>query len=353
LSYEGDSTATLNPVDEGCDPGFLDQLAKKLNAAPVQAEPIDFERMQELETRLADREQLVSILTERLEQAADELDRVKRSGGGVVSKSPTDGVDLAALVDRNNEVESKLEQFVSAWEERYEGPALRRMEARLEELREQLEQATTHGLMSNPGIPGSQLPNGQTFEAQNTETEFETNVETSCEPELDTESGNHGAKTSRDAPFKLVLISADEVPGDLDVPLPEPIDHDDISEQALHQAVADRDNYITWLCHQMRQITGRLENWLSNLQVESDDASLSERVGDLETMIRDQLKVAEIEVSIERAQLSRERAKLQDETSQLARDREQLEKTLQSGGDSEEDTPLLRRWKKFLKPDNE
>lgn len=348
MSYEGDSTATLDPVDEASDAGFLDQLAKKLNAAPVQTEPIDFDKMQELETRLADREQLVAILTERLEQAADELDRVKRTGG-VVSKSANDDVDLTALVDRNNEVESKLDQFFSAWEERYEGPALRRMETRLEELREQLEQATTQGLMTNAGGVAAQFLSGQNIDLQNANTQSETDEDSDHESELEAEAGSYSRADSRNAPFQLVLISKDEVPDDLDVPLPEPIDHDDISEQALHQAVADRDTYITWLCHQMRQITGRLENWLSDLQVDSDNAALNERVNDLESMIRDQLRVAEVEVSIERAQLSRERAKLQEEASQMAREREQLAKSLQNSSD-EDDTPMLRRWKKFLKP---
>jgi len=95
---EGDSTATLDPVDLASDPGLLDQLAKKLNAAPLKKEPIDFERMQELETRLADREQLVSVLTERLEQAADELDRIKRTGG-VLSGATNDGPEVSALLE--------------------------------------------------------------------------------------------------------------------------------------------------------------------------------------------------------------------------------------------------------------
>ena len=81
FNFEGNSAATLEPVANPSDPDLLDQLAKKLNAAPIKTETVDFERMQQLETRLADREQLVSILTERLEQAADELDRIKRSGG--------------------------------------------------------------------------------------------------------------------------------------------------------------------------------------------------------------------------------------------------------------------------------
>jgi hypothetical protein len=83
FGFEGDSTATLDPVGNASDPSLLDELAKKLNAAPIQTESVDFERMQQLETRLADREQLVSILTDRLEQAADELDRIKRSGGAL------------------------------------------------------------------------------------------------------------------------------------------------------------------------------------------------------------------------------------------------------------------------------
>jgi hypothetical protein len=132
FDFEGDSTATLDPVDASADPGLLDKLAKQLNAIPIKAETVDLERMQQLETRLADREQLVSILTDRLEQAADELDRVKRSGD-VLSGSGADGGDAASLLAGNSEVAEKLDRFVNAWEERYEGPALRRMEAGIED----------------------------------------------------------------------------------------------------------------------------------------------------------------------------------------------------------------------------
>ena len=68
LSLDSDSMATLEPVDRVSDPGLLDELAKKLNAAPIRSETVDFGRLQQLEARLTDREQLVSILTDRLEQ---------------------------------------------------------------------------------------------------------------------------------------------------------------------------------------------------------------------------------------------------------------------------------------------
>ena len=84
FDFEGDSTATLDPVDASADPGLLDKLAKQLNAIPIKAETVDLERMQQLETRLADREQLVSILTDRLEQAAAMQHRFLRE----TAKSP-------------------------------------------------------------------------------------------------------------------------------------------------------------------------------------------------------------------------------------------------------------------------
>lgn len=346
FSFEGDSTATLNPDDRSTDSSLLDEIAKKLNAAPVKSETIDFERMQQLETRLADREQLVSILTDRLEQAADELDRVKRSGG-VLSGSGSDGADAASLLAGHSEVAEKLDSFVNAWEERYEGPALRRMEAGIEELRERLEQAVLHGNFS-----ASESVLSRYAVAEESPAHDPSRYEDSSETELNSEQELDGELTTArqplDVPVRLVLYSADEVPDDLDVPLPEPIDEDDASESELRKAVKGRDAYIRWLCQQMRHVTGRLEGWLGELKTESDDASLHQRVDEIEQLIHEQLRIAEIDVSIERARLSRDQARLKEETNQLARQRDKFEKTLDPSG-SEEETPLLRRWKKFIK----
>ena len=95
-------------------------------------------------------------------------------------------------------------------------------------------------------------------------------------------------------------------------------------------------------------MTGRLENWLKELQTATDDSTLYNRVDEIEQLIHEQLRIAEIDVSIERAQLSRDQAKLQDQTDKLTREREQLAKNFNSS-DSNDDTPMLRRWKKFIK----
>lgn len=348
LNLEGDSTATLEPVERATDLGLLDQLAKKLNVAAVQTEPIDFQRMQQLEMRLADREQLVSILTERLEQAADELDRIKRTGG-VLAKTPGDTASVASLLEGHSEVAATLDHFVRAWEERYEGPALRRMEAGIEELRERLEQATLQSHISSGSQSDSHFPSGHRFEGRIQEEDRDTYGESDT-PSDDAPAHSTLHRRSNDAaPIRLVLISSENVPDDLDVPLPESVDETDVPELELRKAITDRDAYITWLCHRMRDITGQLEDWMTSLRVDSDDTTLHRRVDEIEQLIHEQLRVSEIEVSIERARLSREQAKLHEATQRLAREREQLAKP-SSLAEGEEDTPLVRRWKKFMKP---
>lgn len=344
FGYEGDSTATLDPVNRASKPGLLDELAKKLNVAPIKCETVDFERMQQLETRLADREQLVSILTDRLEQAADELDRIKRSGG-VLAGSSADGGDAASLLAGHSEVAGKLDRFVDAWEERYEGPALRRMEAGIEELRERLEQAL-HGNFTGSDSSASRhsgLGDSSSRFTDHDEATLDETLNSELEPAEDVVA----VRRPLDVPVRLVLFSSDNVPDDLDVPLPEPIDEDHATEPELRKAVTDRDAYVRWLCQQMRHVTGRLEGWLGELQTESDDVTLHKRVDEIEQLIHEQLRIAEIDVSIERARLSRDQAKLKEQAAQLAHEREQLAKTL-NPSDSDDDTPMLRRWKKFI-----
>ena len=159
---------------------------------------------------------------------------------------------------------------------------------------------------------------------------------------------NIDTRRPRDVPIRLILFASDDLPDDLEISLPEPIDEDDASEPLLRKAVTDRDTYIRWLCQQMRHVTGRLENWLKELQTATDDSTLYKRVDEIEQLIHEQLRIAEIDVSIERAQLSRDQAKLQDQTDKLTREREQLAKNFNSS-DSNDDTPMLRRWKKFIK----
>lgn len=345
FSFEGDSTATLEPVSRSSDPGLLDKLAKQLNAAPIKAETVDFEKMQQLETRLADREHLVSILTDRLEQAADELDRIKRSGG-VLSGAGADGGDTASLLAGHIEVSEKLDSFVNAWEERYEGPALRRMEAGIEELRERLEQAAMHANFAPSNSPASRLSLGCDDTSQ-TSGHDEATADDAHQGEQESAAESVPVRRPLDVPVRLVLYSSDEVPDDLDVPLPEPIDIDNAAAPELRKAVTDRDAYVRWLCQQMRHVTGRLEGWLTELQAESDDASLHQRVDEIEQLIHEQLRIAEIDVSIERARLSRDQSQLKDQAEQLARERDQLAKAI-NPSDSADDTPMLRRWKKFI-----
>lgn len=346
-NFEGNSTATLEPVASPCDPDLLDQLAKKLNVAPIKTETIDFERMQQLETRLADREQLVSILTERLEQAADELDRIKRSGG-VLSGSGANAGDTASLIAGHQEVAEKLDRFVDAWEERYEGPALRRLEAGIEELRERLEQATSHGHSSPDSSAVSRLFLNDEASRRSGIINQST-IESSDHAETEAlEEEPAAARKTLDAPFRLVLISSDDVPDDLDVPLPQPIDEGNAEPSELRKAVTTRDAYIRWLCHQIRNVTGRLEGWLGEVQAGADDATLHKRIDEIEKVIHDQLRIAEIDVSIERARLSRDQARLNEQAEQLARERDQLAKAI-NPGINDEDSPMLRRWKKFIR----
>lgn len=336
FSSNDESTATMELLTSKNDPGLLDQLARKLNAAPLKTEQIDFDRIQQLETRLADREQLVSILTDRLEQAADELDRIKRSGG-VLSKSNSDGADTASLIAGQTEVASKLDRFVEAWEERYEGPALRRMEASIQELRERLEQAAPQSLWATQDQPQSFPEQDDGADRQS----LDRSDDSAVQPD------NPRPRRPLEAPVQLVLISSDAVPDDLNVPIPEPIADQDVPESELRKAVADRDAYIRWLCQRMREITGRLEGWLVELQTESDDEALHRRVDELEKLIHEQLRVAEIDISIERARLSRDQAQLREQAERLSREREKMAKAIKPTNEPE-DSPLLRRWKKFL-----
>ncbi len=99
-----------NTTAPDSDSELLDLLASELNATEPDAE-VCGSRVMELERRLSDRNQLVEILTGRLEQAADQIDRLQRSGGALKSDAPA-GLP-PEFVNEHRDLAQRLESFHS------------------------------------------------------------------------------------------------------------------------------------------------------------------------------------------------------------------------------------------------
>ncbi|HLQ44748.1 MAG TPA: hypothetical protein VK137_08480, partial [Planctomycetaceae bacterium] len=92
------------------------------------------QRLQELQDALSERDQVVQMLTQRLEQAADQLDRWQRSGTdrkgpGLTSLPPE-------LIDSQQTLLEQMNRLLGQWEEIQAGPTLCRIETQIVELKD-------------------------------------------------------------------------------------------------------------------------------------------------------------------------------------------------------------------------
>ncbi|MBW3541415.1 MAG: hypothetical protein KY476_14200, partial [Planctomycetes bacterium] len=117
--------------------------AQSATAAPPALQA----RVDKLQSALAEKEKLVAALTARLEQAAEQLDRIRRSGGDRGSRVVSGGIP-AELVEQQKGLVEELQAAVAAWQDMQAAACLGRIERGVDEVRDLL--------------TGSALPRGQT-----------------------------------------------------------------------------------------------------------------------------------------------------------------------------------------------
>ncbi len=344
-----------NTTAPGADTELLDMLAAELNAVEPDAD-VCGSRLAELERRLAERNQLVEILTERLEKAADQIDRLQRSGGAI--KTDTSAGLTPEFLHEHRDLAQRLETFHNAWEERYEGPSLRRIEASLAELAERFDELCSGSLPESQSPDSSAPGSGVTSFLERVRDDKEQDEQEGSEvrpaPESKTyEHGRTSGHSSAAGPnrIEIVLLNADDGQVPENVPLPAAIDVDQATHGDLHDAVLQRDRYLSWLCHKVRNLASRLEAWLRHFELEQKGTPSGEQFLELRQLIHSQIQVLEVELSIERAKLFREESRLEQEQERLTRERELLDKDRSSSTGGENDTALMKRWKRFIQPE--
>jgi len=347
-----------NTTAPDTDAELLDLLAAELNA-PEPAEDICGSRVAELERRLSERNQLVEILTERLEQAADQIDRLQRSGGALKSDAPA-GMPPEFL-NEHRDLAQRLETFHSAWEERYEGPSLRRIEASLAELAERFDELRS-GLPESTTV-GGPAPQHSPVTSFLDQLESDEDAESAAENAAPARESSHGQTERSTNParqqnsqstthrIEIVLLAPDDEDVPEHVPLPAAIDLDDATPGDLHDAVVQRDQYLSWLCQKVRTLSSRLEAWLRQFETAQQGTPSGEQFRELRQLIHSQIQVLEVELSIERAKLFREESRLEQEQERLTRERELLDKDRNASSNSENDTAIMKRWKRFIQPE--
>jgi len=293
-------------------------------------------KIQTLQGSLKERDQVVQMLTQRLEQAADQLDRMQRTGGGrggnVVAGIPPE------LIENQEQMSEQMTQLFGQWEELHAADMLSRIESRLNDLHDLVSSgsivapsntsahATPHtghdSAVSNPLRKASDI-----HSAEPPKSGWEAIKAAMMAGESYSSADLHSPKltTSDQAPARTAdepAIAQRPTPP----PLPEPppaIDFDTADHQQLCDAVRIRDEFISILLRRLCAPDGVTEfpDWEKLNGVPEE--LLAELV-DLRVRLHEKLRVAEVDLSLQRAKLAREEAKLTIKAEQVARQMKQL-----------------------------
>lgn len=302
----------------------------------------------ELELELASKTQLVETLTEQLERAAEEIDRMQRSGadrrrgGGL----PVD------LVDDHRQLVADMQRVVQQWEDLQAGFSLGRIEVQLTELRdfvgERLSASLDHRHIADSSGPQPVITEPAPLFG-------------SRSPRNEPEAAPAGGSAWEQLKSQMLALPAEDEsaaedqppPAQLEPlpPAPVPVEAalDDVT--ALQSAVFERDAYIATLLRRLRTVEElSLPNDWSELTAASPDLA-----GSLQQMsgrLNETLRMAEVEISLERAQVAREKMQLAAQEEALAKHLKRLGVTSidqlvgqeAATGNAAND----RRWARFL-----
>src|SRR5579863_5485560 len=337
-----------------------------------------------VQNQLREKEQLVAALTERLEQAAEQLDRLRRTGADKGRRPSAGGGGLPTeLVDEHKSTLEDLKRVIARWEDIQAEAALGRIETQIVELRDLV---VSGGIGSGGGFSGTgssvapavspPAPSGpaaagahprpaeavapQTggkgggnawWEAQKAAMLGEP-VPQAVQAELDKQSALPEVADSGASPVSTRESSGGFDMADFHIPdLPPPVNGEEVSQAEALAAIRQRDEII-------QQLREPLLLWKASGQLPAGVRSINEIpaplrncIADLEAQWQAKFRQVELDLSLERARLAREQAAVRQQ-------QEALQKQSRNGGggakadpdttDKDEDSSSKRRWFRFM-----
>lgn len=312
--------------------------------------PAIAKRTKELEDALHERDMVVQMLTQRLEQAADQLDRLQRTGtdrrGGSFSAIPTE------LVEGQQTLLEQMNRMLGEWEEIQAGPMLSRIESQISELKDLVSAGPTLSRTDNSrskeiarvkaDSTSSSVNKPPLRRVEDLIAAKSSDWEVIKAAMLANEDLNTPPKTEKPEPSQSVtnateisstqgsqdsesIFSASAL-NDLPAPLTEPppyVDVDQAAIEELREAVQLRDDYISMLTRRVvaQDESTRLPDWEMLNHVPSE---LRYELEKLRQQLQQKLRIAEIDLSLQRARLAREDSKLQTKADHVARQMRQM-----------------------------
>ena len=279
----------------------------------------------QLKSQLKEKEELVSALTERLEQAAEQLDRIQRSGGDRAGR--TGGVIPLEMIEEQRLLTQNLQEVVTHWDESQPTEALGRIENYLIELRDLVTNQsgaggyTTSASQSAPGA-GNSDPSGLSgYEALKASMLSEDEARDEA-PEV----GGHISEVT------VGSVATEEPEPVITVKLPEPepvnppevIDFETSDLEVLRSAVEERDTYIGYLISKLKTSESRAGLKVDWAALNEAPEELQTRLQGLEERLEELLRLAEVELALERARLGREANRQEQLELQIKREMKKL-----------------------------
>lgn len=263
-------------------------------SADVQIEDADL-----LQLRLAEKEEVVRELTARLEQAAEQLDRMHRSGadrGAKVSGIPKQ------VVEQQAELVAELQEAVMRWQELQTTSMLERIEIQLEELREFLQEQFA--------------PEPEPEPEEATSEEATDDSEQPIEPDVQQQADS----------------SVDDV-GEIEKASPAPpLELDDTTVQDLQSHIKQQDAYLDYLSERVKQIADApVLEWE---QPEDLESQLQTVAGQL----KEAAELTEVELSHQSSRLKRKQQQLAEREQQI------LEEIRELGIDIPDTSEGVKAW---------
>lgn len=311
---------------------------------------LEEESAEELASRLAEKEALIVALTEQLERAAEQLDRLQRSG----ADRRKQGFLPPELAEEHKQLLGDLSRVVQQWEDLQAGLTLGRIEIQLGELRDLIlsRWQAPSACPEADSPPRDHLawslnsPSPQDIHGAAPQASSEVGAPVGFSPEI--------SEWDR---LKSQLLEATEVPSEKPAPFEEPlpppppaVDVSTASAEDLAAAVTARDEFIGYLLRRLRAAEAGVlpADWSPLAQ---HDPEWTARLQRLAEQLEEKLRLSEVEFSLERARLAREHTRLQHQQELLAKQLKRL--GLKSIEDLEEQTPANatnheRRWVRFL-----
>lgn len=277
----------------------------------------------DLQRQLQEKEELIVALTDRLEQAAEQLDRLRRTGNDRGGRRAGGGGGLPAdLVEDHRAVVEDLKQAITRWEDMQAAAALGRLETQVSELRDLVagyvtaapprpgqENGTRAGAASKPGHSPATWWEMQKAALLGDGPPPES-ATASADPPPVSHNGPVHSNSSESAEPSFNLQDAN-LPD-----LPPAVDWENLSPEEARKAICARDETINQLREPLLllQAAGRLPADLKSL--DGVPEALRQCVEQLETAWQAKFRQAELDLSLERARMSRAEASMRQQLDQ-------------------------------------